>query len=346
MATGKTAPEYWFRPFSWQSLALSPIALAYGAIAGRGMARAKPASVDAPVLCVGNFTVGGTGKTPATLALAQIAKERGFRPGVVLRGYGGSKRRAHRVDPAIDSTREVGDEALMYAARFPTMVGTDRRDSAARLCEEGCNFIFMDDGFQSRRLYYDFALSVVDARRGFGNGRSLPAGPLRAPLNVQLPYADMLLLVGEGEKGEEAIRHAARAAKPVVRAKFLPVQAKTMLRKKHIAFSGIGDPEKFFDTIRRHGGNLIHTQPFPDHHEYSELDASGLLDAATRKKLALITTEKDHVRLKGKGGLREQLADKASVLRVELVFSDPARSAQIIDNSVENFQARRVRELS
>ncbi|MEO1747390.1 MAG: tetraacyldisaccharide 4'-kinase [Pseudomonadota bacterium] len=346
MGTGRTAPDYWFRPFSWQSFALSPLALAYGAIAARGMSRANPTSVDAPVLCVGNFTVGGTGKTPTTLALANVAEEKGLRPGIVLRGYGGNKRRAHRVDPAIDTTKDVGDEALIYAARLPTIVGVDRHESASRLCQQGCNFILMDDGFQSRRLHYDFALLVVDARRGFGNRKSIPAGPLRAPLSAQLPYADMLLLVGQGEKGEEAIRHASRAAKPVIRAEFLPLQAKTLLRKKQIAFSGIGDPEKFFDTIRTHGGNLVHSQSFPDHHEYSELDASGLLDAAARKKLALVTTEKDHVRLKGKGGLREQLAEKASVLRVELAFSDPSRAVQIIDSTLETYQARRVRELS
>lgn len=346
MAAGKRAPDFWFQPASWQALVLSPLGMAYGALAASQMARTKPSAIDAPVLCVGNFTVGGAGKTPTALALVTTALQKGLKPGVVLRGYGGQKRRPHRVDPQIDTTSAVGDEALLYAALVPTIVGADRSKSAGLLLEAGCNFIIMDDGFQSRTLHYDFALAVVDGRRGLGNRKSLPAGPMRAPLATQMPYADMLLLIGEGDPGEHTLRDAARAAKPITRASLVPIQAKTVLKKKLIAFSGIGDPQKFFDTIRINGGNLVHIQPFPDHHEFTELDAAGLLDAAKTKKLDLVTTQKDHVRLKGKGGLRDELASKASILRVELRFADQAKPAQIVESTLENYNARKMRTLT
>ncbi|MEO0543662.1 MAG: tetraacyldisaccharide 4'-kinase [Pseudomonadota bacterium] len=343
MAVGKTAPDFWFENFSWQAFACAPAGAAYGAIAARQMARAAPQTVDAPVICVGNFTVGGAGKTPTALALVKAAQAKNLKPGVVLRGYGGRERRPHRVEPDQDTSTTVGDEALLYGGVVPTVVGVDRAKGAHLLCEAGCNLIIMDDGFQSRKLHYDFALLVVDARRGFGNRKSFPAGPLRAPLATQLPYVDTLLLIGDGSKGEETLRDAARAAKPIVRARLEPIKAKTLLRKKLIAFSGIGDPEKFFETIRTNGGNLVHAQAFPDHHEFSELDASGLLDAAKRKNLSLITTQKDHVRLQGKGGQRQELADVASVLRVELAFSDTKTPARIIDRALESYHARKIR---
>ncbi|MEL6921647.1 MAG: tetraacyldisaccharide 4'-kinase [Pseudomonadota bacterium] len=343
MAAGKTAPEFWFQPFSLKALALFPASFAYGTIAARRMVRAQPTKVDAPVLCIGNFTVGGTGKTPTSLALVTAAQDAKLQPGVVMRGYGGKKRKPHLVDPERDTAVDVGDEALLFAHSVPTVVGADRGANARKLIEAGCNFIIMDDGFQSRTLAYDYAVITVDARRGFGNSHVLPAGPLRAPVHAQLPFADMILIIGEGEAAEKALRRAARAAKPIARASLVPVQAKTLLRKKLIAFSGIGDPQKFFDTLREHGGNVVHVQPFPDHHEYSELDASGLLDAAKRKKLALVTTQKDMVRLRDHDGLRGQLARAASVLRVEMKFTVDRTPTVIIDETLARYRARRLR---
>lgn len=342
MVVGKTAPDFWFEPFSWQALLLSPVGSAYGSIAARRMANAEPEKINAPVLCVGNFTVGGTGKTPTARKLVEEAQQMGLRPGIILRGYGGKQRKPHLVDPATDTAETVGDEALLYAKNVTTVVGADRAAAAKALRETGCDLLIMDDGFQSRGLHYDYALITVDARRGFGNRQSVPAGPLRAPLPVQMSYADMLLFIGEGPREGETLRVAARAAKPLTHASVAPVQAKTLLRKKMIAYSGIGDPEKFFQTIRAHGGNLVHAQPFPDHHEFTELDASALLDAARRKKLSLVTTEKDWVRLEKQTGLRGELAEKSAVLRVELEFADPGKPKQIIQATMANYQTRKL----
>ncbi|MEM1376953.1 MAG: tetraacyldisaccharide 4'-kinase [Pseudomonadota bacterium] len=342
MATGKTAPDFWFQPFSWRALALAPTSWFYGSTAARRMANAKPQAVDAPVVCVGNFTVGGTGKTPTAQALITAATAADLKPGIVMRGYGGKKRKPHMVDAKSDTASDVGDEALLFARTVPTVVGKDRAANAKLLLDAGCDFVIMDDGFQSRTLHYDYSVMTVDARRGFGNGRSLPAGPMRAPVHAQLPYADLVLLIGEGSGADKALRVVARAGKQIARASIIPVQAKTLLRKKMIAFSGIGDPEKFFDTLRANGATVPHVQAFPDHHEYSELDASGLLDAANRKKLALVTTEKDMARLRPHKGQRGELAQRAQVLKIEMKFAVECIPHAIIEDTLTRYRQRRL----
>jgi len=220
-------PLFWWKKGSLASLALWPAAKIYGCFAARVMERARPPRIAASVLCIGNFTLGGTGKTPLAAAFAQAAKKRGLKPGIVSRGYGGSvswqKERIHRVDPERDRAREVGDEPLLLAQYAPAVIGANRLAAAEKLLREGVNFVIMDDGFQSRRLYWDYALLAVDSSRGFGNGRVFPAGPLRAPLPVQLAYSDMVLLLGsraDDSAGQAAVRPVARAGRPVCRAFF------------------------------------------------------------------------------------------------------------------------------
>ncbi|KAA6405230.1 tetraacyldisaccharide 4'-kinase [Candidatus Tokpelaia sp.] len=219
-------PLFWWKKRGLTSLLLSPAARIYGHFAARIMERARPPQIEAPVLCIGNFTLGGAGKTPLAAAFAKAAGKRGLKPGIVSRGYGGAvslqRDRVYRVDPARDRARDVGDEPLLLAEYAPVAVAVNRLKAAEQLLREGVNFIIMDDGFQSRRLYSDYALMAVDSARGLGNGKIFPAGPLRAPLPVQLAYSDMIVLLGNhadnDAAGQAVLRLAAKAGKPVCRA--------------------------------------------------------------------------------------------------------------------------------
>ena len=206
----KKAPAFWWIPNHPASLVLAPVSWLYGALAGRRMKKAVGARAGVPVICIGNFTVGGTGKTPVSKALADAAKALGYTPGFVLRGYGATVRKPTRVDRSRHTYRDVGDEALMLAQTAPVAVSPQRADAARLLEREGVDFIIMDDGLQSGKLQPDFALAVVDGERGFGNGLCLPAGPLRAPLATQFSKIDMLLINGKG--GGQAKAQAKAAA--------------------------------------------------------------------------------------------------------------------------------------
>ena len=208
------APPFWWKKADWRPFLLYPFSAAYGAVARRRLIRAPREKVGAPVLCVGNLTVGGSGKTPVAIALAKRARKMGLVPGIVSRGHGGMVTHAHLVDPGHDSARHVGDEPLLLARAAAVAVTADRAAAARLLIEHGCDFIIMDDGFQSARIAMDYALIVVDARRGIGNGHVIPGGPMRAPLVAQMSHADGVLKLGEGDGAERVVRQAARAGRP------------------------------------------------------------------------------------------------------------------------------------
>ncbi|TIW80421.1 MAG: tetraacyldisaccharide 4'-kinase, partial [Mesorhizobium sp.] len=213
------APPFWWEEPDWKVLALSPLSAVYALAAGRGMRRARREKIDAPVLCVGNFTVGGTGKTPVAIALAQQARRMQLKPGFLSRGHGGSFAEPHVVDISHDSARHVGDEPLLLAEHAPVAVTPNRAAGARLLLEKhGCDFLIMDDGFQSARIHIDYALVVVDARYGIGNGRVIPGGPLRAKIVDQLVFTSGLLKMGEGTAADAVVRRAARAGRPIFEA--------------------------------------------------------------------------------------------------------------------------------
>ncbi len=191
------APPFWWTKADWRAWTLSPFSFLYGRIAGYRMTHARRASVPVPVICVGNFTVGGAGKTPTALAIARAAKAKGLKPGFLSRGYGGSLDVTMVVDPAHHRAVAVGDEPLLLAREALTVVSRSRVEGAQRLVKEGADLIIMDDGFQSARLAIDYALLVIDAMRGLGNGHTVPGGPVRAPIRQQMRYVSALLKVGK-----------------------------------------------------------------------------------------------------------------------------------------------------
>ncbi|MDR6633501.1 tetraacyldisaccharide 4'-kinase [Phyllobacterium sp. 1468] len=339
------APPFWWEKPDWRARALSPLSKIYGMVAGRRMRRAKPPSIPVPVLCIGNFTLGGAGKTPTSIAFAQAATAAGLKPGIVSRGYGGGFSGLHRVDLEHDSARHVGDEPMLLARHAPVVVCTDRLAGAKSLLDGGCDFIIMDDGFQSARLHFDYALLVVDAGRGIGNGHVFPGGPLRAPLIDQLVRTDALLKIGTANGADKLVRNAARAAKPVYEAVLKPKPLEGITDRPLLAFAGIGDPSKFFRTLEEAGARVEQTRSFPDHHPYKDDDVADLLRDAAKDDLTLITTAKDQVRLLDGSTAVKQFASRVLVLEVELVFSHPQTASRVIRETRDRARMRSLKRL-
>lgn len=337
---GHEAPPFWYQNPGIMSFALRPLSAAYGAVARYRMDNAKSSFIDAPVLCIGNLTVGGTGKTPTAIALAKHAMQAKLRPGFVSRGYGGIHVMPHQVDVATDTASAVGDEPLLLACVAPTIVGQKRAASGQKLVDLGCNFIIMDDGFQSRSLHYDYALIALDARRGIGNGHVIPGGPLRAPLIDQMRHATAILRIGEGDGGDTVIRAAARAAKPLMQAKLKPENSTALSGKQVLAFTGIGNPQKFYETLASIDCWVGATRSFGDHHAFTVSEAQQLLDKANAENLELVTTEKDAVRLTHLDGPLAVLRQKSHVLPVSLQFELKTDGPNIIAAAVDQYEQR------
>jgi tetraacyldisaccharide 4'-kinase len=318
-------PAFWWRKPGLTAGLLAPLALIYGAIAGARLAQAG-GRAQRPVVCVGNFIVGGAGKTPMALAVAHLLAAARERPAFLCRGYGGRLAGPLRVDPARHRAQDVGDEPLLLARAAETIVAKARVAGAALAVSGGASVVVMDDGFQNPSLVKDFSVLVVDAVRGVGNGRVIPAGPLRAPLAAQLARTDALVVIGTGSAAAEVLAAARAQSIPVFAAKLEPdAGSLAALRGKRVlAFAGIGDPEKFFATLREAGVAVAATRGFADHHRYTAAEARELSEAADRDALVPVTTEKDYARLAAEADLA-RLAARARVLSVRLVFDDEAR---------------------
>ncbi len=335
------APPFWWEKPDWRAYALFPLSGLYGLAAGYRMAKGRRRKIDAPVLCVGNFTVGGSGKTPVSIALARQARLMQLKPGFLSRGYGGAAAGPHLVDAREDSARLVGDEALLLAEHGQAVIARDRAAGAALLIEKGVDFVIMDDGFQSARIHMDYALLVVDSRFGIGNGHVIPGGPLRAPLLNQLRFATALLNVGDGNEADPVVRMAARAGKPVFEAALRPRQPSRLAGRRYLAFAGIGHPDKFYDTITRAGGIVALQRSFPDHHVYTAEELDDLAATARTAELDAITTQKDAARLRH-AKLPQDLADRLGILEIEAVFDSPAAAGRIIEETLDAWRCRRI----
>jgi tetraacyldisaccharide 4'-kinase len=296
---------------------LAPAGWLYGAAARSRFALARPYRSSLPVICVGNFTVGGAGKTPLALALAEIARAMGHRPAFLTRGYGGSIAGPHQVEPTRDSAADVGDEALLLARAAPTMLARARPDGAKAIEALGASLIIMDDGFQNPSLEKDACIIAVDADAGFGNGRVFPAGPLRAPLGYQMKRASLVVSIGKGD-----VAACVKGGPPSVAAHLSLIGGGEWLRGARIAaFSGIGRPGKFFATLREAGAQLAGVEAFPDHHTFTEAEAIALLKQAEALGAVLVTTEKDWVRIASRPGALADLRAKTRAVPVKLVFA-------------------------
>jgi tetraacyldisaccharide 4'-kinase len=297
-------PAFWHRPSSWMSRLLMPLAALYGAIAG-GRLQRKGIDAGIPVLCVGNYHLGGAGKTPTVLALVKLLRELGETPVVLSRGYGGRLRGPVMVDIDRHTARDVGDEPLMMANTVSVAVARDRIDGLALARSQGASVIVMDDGFQNPAIAKDASLIVIDAGRGIGNACVFPAGPLRAPLPPQVARTDTLIVIGDGDAAEMVADAVRARGKPVLSAHLQPGEASaaSLSGKRVLAFAGIGDPARFFRSLRISGIDVVKERVFADHHSFSQGEIRSLVAEAAREALTLVTTEKDLARMRGREGL-------------------------------------------
>ncbi len=331
------APAFWWRDRPGLAAALlSPVAAVIGGVALRRLGQAG-GTVDVPVICIGNPTVGGAGKTPTAIALIERLKARGARPFALLRGHGGKAKAPLRVDPVAHGAADVGDEALLLARHAPTIVaGGDRLGGARLAVAEGASHVVMDDGFQNPSLNKDSALLVIDAGVGVGNGQVTPSGPLRAPLAPQLAKADAVLVIGNGAPGERVAVAAGAAGLPVLRGHLAPEPAAIAALEGMplIAFAGIGRPEKFFATLEACGLTVVARHAFADHHPYRPEEIARLAADAVRLGARLVTTQKDHVRL------APEVGDGIATLPVRLVLDGTDALDVLIDRAEARAAAR------
>lgn len=335
-------PDFWWRP--GRGTLLLPFAAIYGAVAALRL-QASGRKAGLPVVCLGNLTVGGAGKTPAAIAVAQLLHAAHQRPFFLSRGYGGQLAGPVRVNPAVHRARDVGDEPLLLTRLAPTVVARDRVAGAKFAKFAGAGVMVMDDGLQNASLAKDLSIIVVDGGRGIGNGHIIPAGPLRAPLGVQLDRAQALLVVGPSDGAAAVIERARRRGLAIYHGRLEPDRSviAAIGRRKALAFAGIGDPEKFFATLAAAGIDIAETASFPDHHRYTATDAAALIARAQAKNLILVTTEKDLVRMAGEPEL-ETLAARTSALPVRLVIEEANSFRQTLLQAVKRTSSQALRK--
>ena len=300
------APEFW-KHRGKLALLLAPLGWIYGASVARKARNAAPYRSPARVICVGNLTAGGSGKTPVAMAVAEQLITRGKKVFFLTRGYGGSV--AGPVLVKGHSAEAVGDEALLLARVAPTIVARDRAQGAKLAVAEGADVIVMDDGHQNFSLAKDLSLVVVDGAAGFGNGLMVPAGPLRESVAQGLARADAVIVIEDGGPDLRGF------SGPVLRA-HLAAEGESFRGRRVFAFAGIGRPEKFVETLRGGGAAVTGAQFFADHHPYSAAEITALRRWAG--DALLVTTEKDLVRLDAR------LGAGIECLKVRARFATPA----------------------
>ncbi len=326
---------------------LRPLGRLYGWVAERRYYRRQPYRSRLPVICVGNFTAGGTGKTPLSIAIARMLIDRGERPVFLTRGYGGRTRGPAWVEDGPGAARAYGDEPLLLAAVAPTLVARDRRAGviAIEADRRPHTVVVMDDGLQNPAIAKDLAIALVDGKRGIGNGEVIPAGPLRGPFDFQIGLADAIVVRDPpADGGPDSVYAVLRNGflGPVMIA-HVAARGDTawVAQRPLLAFAGIANPHRFYRLLEKLGGKLADTVSFPDHHPFTPADAAKLLGAARAAGSQLVTTEKDFARLKGDAALTE-LAEAARTLAIEMRIadSDAGRIASLVDAAVKGTSRR------
>jgi tetraacyldisaccharide 4'-kinase len=317
-------PGFWFRPPGLASALLYPAGCIFAQMGQMRRRMGQAVKTAVPLIVVGNVVAGGAGKTPVVISLARQLQSRGLKVHLIAKGYGGSLAGPVQVDLSRHTFRDVGDEPLLLATVAPTWIGKDR-GAACLAAAKDADVVISDDGLQSPRLAPTLSLLVMDGVLGTGNGRIIPAGPLREPLAGALERVQAVLQMGG------TVREWGN--KPVVAADFVPRNIGWMPGARIIAFAGIGQPEKFFATCSTSGAELVATIPFPDHHPFSEAEMADLIRRADREEAILVTTAKDAVRVAPHQ--RAQLR----VIEGELRWRNPAVLEALLAAHVPGYKA-------
>ncbi|MBB5692672.1 tetraacyldisaccharide 4'-kinase [Muricoccus pecuniae] len=317
------APDFWTGDGGGLApILLSPIAALYASATARRVAR-PGWHAPVPVICCGNATAGGAGKTSLALDLGQRLANRGVAAHFLTRGYGGTERGPIRVEPGKHDSRAVGDEALLLAAEQPTWVAADRAAGARAAVEAGAQVIVMDDGLQNPTLEKDLSFLTIDGSYGFGNGRVIPAGPLREPVANAAGRARAAVLIGDDETG--ALAHLPPGM-PVLRARTVPGPEAAQLSGQPVfAFCGIGNPRKFFATLAGAGASIAGRASFADHYPYDAGDMRDLMAEADRLRAIPVTTRKDFVRIP------PAFRSRVTVVTVTLAWDEAAQLEAMLD---------------
>jgi len=347
-------PAWWYREQGcWQQRLLNPVSRIWEWSAARRLARGKPERAALPVICVGNFTAGGTGKTPLSILIARLLIASGERPVFLTRGYGGRLRGPHRVNSALDTAGDVGDEPLLLARHAPVIIARDRavgaKLAAADFGMSPPTVIVMDDGLQNPALAKDLAIAVVDGVRGLGNASVIPAGPLRAAIATQYSLADAIVVIAapgadpaQVEKTATRLRDSFQG--PVIEAGVeADADGLDLQGARVLALAGIANPARFYSLLEQLGATIAGRVQFTDHHAFTDADASKILAEANRLSARIVTTEKDLVRLAGAPGPRATLRERAIALpiRMRLDQRNEVRLVSLINAAV--LQRRKAR---
>ncbi|MCB9960218.1 MAG: tetraacyldisaccharide 4'-kinase [Rhodospirillaceae bacterium] len=321
-------PRFWYRPPGLIARALAPLGALYTLGGELRRRRAHPAELTVPLICIGNLVAGGSGKTPIALDIASRLQAAGHAVALLSRGHGGKLTGPVRVDPAVHTAVEVGDEPLLHARMAPAWIARDRAAGAQAAIAAGARVIVMDDGFQNPHVRPDLAIVAVDGRRGFGNGRVIPAGPLREPIDAGLKRADAAVLIG-ADPTEAAARLRRSIHGPVLRAEFIAEAAIADLAgRRVVAFAGIAQPDAFFALLAEAGVDVAAKRAFPDHHLFTVDNLAELRNLTVQYDAILVTTHKDHVRLPA------PLQPHVLPIGRKLVWADVAALEQVLADYV------------
>ena len=320
------APLFWQKN-NFISRLLAPLGFAYDLAGKIRFKLAKPYKASIPVICVGNLTVGGTGKTPVCIALSELLSQGIDNIFFLTRGYKG-KLKNIKSSTTFHDAKEIGDEAVLLSRFAPTIVNPNRVKGAEFAIKSGAKLIIMDDGFQNPYLDKDFSFVVIDGEQGFGNHKVLPAGMLRESVERGLKRANAVILIGEDKQNlTTIIKHYNL---PIIKAKMVLNQraTNTLIASKLIAFAGIGRPSKFFESLKDAKLNLVETISFPDHYQYSETELEALIQKAKNIGGALITTEKDYVKIP------DSLKTNIIPMPVQIVWEDKPQIVNILAKAI------------
>lgn len=326
-------PPYWYRaqnsppPFEETALSLLSRPYQWGHKINQNLYRAKKAPI--PILCVGNAVAGGSGKTPVAQALMRLIRKHTITgsPYFLTRGYGGALNIPTMISKHQHNHLDCGDEALLLARSAPTVIAPKRIDAAELAAIEGADLGIMDDGLQHAGLIKDITFMVIDGQAGFGNLKTLPAGPLREPLAEAIAKTDAFILIGKDKRG---VTNLLPEDKPLFTAHIEPVESSLPEKGTVVAFAGLGRPEKFYHFLQDLGYDIRAWHPYPDHHSYTDEDLQTLTKSAKEHNAALVTTEKDYMRL-----LHEPQAKDIKHIAINAVFGTESELVSFLKDRLQ-----------